>query len=183
MPDVQWQIPSEYLRGNYGGKSDGSILLRIRITDFAPFVPEYTGERTEISKNFGTLLIRSIVSTERIAILKLGLTNSLTEEVSFAPALSKAREAEFGLKQFLREDFPSRSFFPADFYVAVSESDVTDVISCSRRGEVPYPQCWHEMRTENADIKLHYDLEYLKNWKSIKGRVNRFLDCAHVTTE
>lgn len=183
VPDVQWQIPSEYLRRHYGGQSDGSILLRVRITDFAPFVAEYTGERTEISENFGTLLFRSIVDAERIAILKLRLTYSLTEEIDFGPALEKAKDAKYGLKQFFVEDFDAAYFYPENFFIALGDGGVTDVIGCSSIGSVPFPRCSHEFRSEYADIMIGYGLDFLPEWRAIRDRAEMFARCAFVATK
>lgn len=184
-PDVQWQIPNEYLRYNYGGRSDGAILLRVRITDFAPFVPEAPKSRTEITQNFSTFLLNAYVDMDTMMLNRVGLRREAYRGLDPAPIIKKAKAASYGLYRFDPSDFGRYAFIgvgDGDLYIVHKDNHVTDIIACNADGSVPFPGCAHNFSTEYMDVKLGYRKPHLKDWEKIKKRATDFVDCAYLQT-
>jgi len=69
------------------------------------------------------------------------------------------------------------NFRKPDIFVHSHKNEVKDIISCSKVGYFPFPNCGHIFEVGAYDVKITYARTELPRWKKLRDGVANLLRC------
>ena len=64
-------------------------------------------------------------------------------------------------------------------FVAKNNAQFTDAIECNMRDSLHSKQCIHYLAYRNIDVTASYSYKLLSEWRTIRSRINSFLNCTY----
>lgn len=89
-------------------------------------------------------------------------------------------DAEFGLETLVSDKVPYIDYdvYKMDLFLARNDDgQITDVITCTKPGSVPYPGCQNYMESPLVDFKIRYSRELLEHWQTLSRNARAFVSC------
>jgi len=155
---------------------DGA-LLDVDIRDFSQW--NETPKKLEQKQFKLGILVSDFIELEEIVefLTRSQADLAMDDKVNF-PIVT----AEYGLE---RLDHPrvAGSWRDTEVFFFRSKTrlngagSISDLITCTLPGSVPFPGCSQRMSTPLADIKVNYRREHLKDWKIVSGKTREFWSC------
>lgn len=170
-PSLNLQVPRGYLKnpitdGEQG--ADGTVLMFMNMETFLPerkpLPSEPSDNLNEVERQRNQLMMLVWDAATPSAILE-NLARSYQVNVRIAEGLSEGfvtMASKHGDK---------------DLSVSISENEIRDVMLCDSQSSVKYPGCQHYFRFNEIDVQLDYRRIHLEDWRTVRQRSERFLQC------
>lgn len=167
-PAVYFEDPWDFEQG----ATHGAQLFRVGIADFVPVTRRESTRRMKAgNRNWMTILLTRSVPLRKAAQIRAQFDSGMSDQ-----ALDEFEtvNSDHGLVRLVFQKMKPRA---KEHYHHFHGDALKTLITCSRDGQVPSPNCelFYEHETMRV-IAVFYKAE-LPNWRRVRDRVERFITC------